>query len=86
MPININDGLSVDHITQFVNFWEMVNGVQLHLEAHKQWMLFIQIGLHDAILGSYHIDDAHLGVETLGTSKMQDFLLVDPSKLGLDGG
>ena len=27
--INTQDGLSVDHITQFDNLWEMVNGVQL---------------------------------------------------------
>jgi hypothetical protein len=50
------------------------------LEAHQQWIILLQNGLHYAILGSNKISFALHGMEALGTTEMQVLLLVDHSK------
>jgi hypothetical protein len=50
------------------------------MEANKQWVLLIQIGVQPSILGAYEVSLALSSLETLGSSKMQDLFLVDHSK------
>ena len=43
------------------------------------------VGLQDAILRTHYLFDARLGLETMGSSKVQDLCLVNPPKPSVDG-
>jgi hypothetical protein len=77
--INIQQGISVEQISQFYKLWKMIGDVQLNQEASDTilWK-FGKDGSYSAssaykiqFLGSHLLTDAFNGLEALGSTKVQ---------------
>jgi hypothetical protein len=81
--INIQGGLSVDHIGQFAKLWEMLHDV--HLDQHTMDSIRWKFTENECYLAKPDYKMQFLGLTTsimlsLGSPQMQDFLLVDYTK------
>jgi hypothetical protein len=86
--INTQNGLSINHITQFTKVWEMLENVHLnHDTVDSPVCKFSNNGCYSAI-SAYKIQFIGLttssmpswGLESLGSSKVQGVFLADSSK------